>query len=93
MPWFKKEKGPIATLKDEEKTVKTEGVFTKCESCRNFLWKKDLEANENVCPKCSFHFKVNARERLRMLFDDGVYEQFAADLISPDPLQFVDLKP
>jgi acetyl-CoA carboxylase carboxyl transferase subunit beta len=93
MPWFKKEKGPIATLKDEEKTVKTEGVFTKCESCRNFLWKKDLEANENVCPKCSFHFKVNARERLRMLFDDGVYEQFAAELISPDPLQFVDLKP
>ena len=93
MPWFKKEKGPIATLKDEEKTVKTEGVFTKCGSCGNFLWKKDLEANENVCPKCGFHFKVNAPERLRMLFDDGVYEQFSGELISPDPLKFVDLKP
>jgi acetyl-CoA carboxylase carboxyl transferase subunit beta len=93
MAWFKKEKGPIATLKDEEKTVKTEGVFTKCETCRNYLWKKDLEANDNVCPKCSFHFKINARERLRMLMDDGAYEEFAGDLISPDPLEFVDLKP
>jgi acetyl-CoA carboxylase carboxyl transferase subunit beta len=93
MPWFKKEKSPLATLKDEEKTVRTEGVFTKCENCRSLIWKKDLEANEKVCPKCGFHFKVGARERLRMLFDDGLYETFANNLISPDPLRFVDQKP
>jgi len=93
MPWFKKEKGPLATPKDEEKTVRTEGLFIKCDSCRAFIWKKDLDANEKVCPKCSFHFKIGARERLRMLFDDGAYETFADDLRSPDPLKFSDQKP
>ena len=71
MPWFKKEKGPLVTLKDEEKTVRTEGLFIKCDNCRAFIWKKDLETNDKVCPKCKFHFRLGARDRLRMLFDDG----------------------
>jgi acetyl-CoA carboxylase carboxyl transferase subunit beta len=93
MPWFKKDKAPLPATKDEEKTVRTEGLFTKCDNCRAFIWKKDLEANDKVCPKCAFHFKVTARERLQMLFDDGAYETFAGELISPDPLQFIDLQP
>jgi len=93
MPWFKKEKSPLVTLKDEEKTVHTEGLFTKCDNCRALIWKKDLETNDRVCPKCSFHFKLGARDRLRMLFDEGAYETFADGLFSPDPLKFVDLKP
>jgi len=94
MPWFKHEKGPpLATPKEEEKTVRTEGLFTKCDGCRALIWKKDLETNDKVCPKCSFHFKVGARDRLRMLLDDGAYTTFADDLLSPDPLKFVDLKP
>jgi len=93
MAWFKKEKGPLASLKDEEKTVRTEGLFTKCENCSGFIWKKDLEANEKVCPKCNYHFRINARERLRMLFDDGVYETYDGDLISTDPLKFEDRQP
>jgi acetyl-CoA carboxylase carboxyl transferase subunit beta len=60
MSWFKKEKSPLAITKEEEKTVHTEGVFTKCESCRAFIWKKDLEANDKVCPKCGYHFKISA---------------------------------
>src|SRR5512137_744242 len=93
MPWFKKEKGPIATPKEEERTVHTEGLFRKCDNCNAFIWKRDLEANDKVCPKCAFHFKVGAHERLRMLFDDGQYETFADNILSPDPLRFIDQKP
>ena len=93
MAWFKKEKAPLTSPKDEEKTVRTEGLFTKCENCSGFIWKKDLEANEKVCPKCNYHLKINARERLRMLYDDGAYETYDDDLISTDPLKFEDRQP
>jgi len=93
MAWFKKEKAPLTSPKDEEKTVRTEGLFTKCENCSGFIWKKDLEANEKVCPKCNYHLKINARDRLRMLYDDGAYETYDDDLISTDPLKFEDRQP
>ncbi len=93
MSWFKKEKGPIANMKEEEKTVRTEGLFTKCGGCNAYIWKKDLEANSKVCTKCGFHFRLNSAERLEMLFDDGKYEVFDNHLISPDPLKFTDREP
>ncbi len=93
MTWFKKDKSPLTTLKEEEKTVRTEGLFVKCDNCRAFIWKKDLQANQKVCPKCSFHFRINARERLEMLFDEGKYEVLHNKIISPDPLKFVDRQP
>ncbi len=93
MTWFKKEKNPIANTKEEEKTVRTEGLFTKCDNCRAFIWKKDLEANEKVCPKCGYHFRINAAERLAMLFDDHTYQVIDNHLTSPDPLNFVDREP
>jgi acetyl-CoA carboxylase carboxyl transferase subunit beta len=93
MAWFKKEKNPIANTREEDKTVRTEGLFTKCDGCQAFIWKKDLEANLKVCPKCAHHFRLNATERLQMLFDDGTYQVFDKHLISPDPLQFVDREP
>jgi acetyl-CoA carboxylase carboxyl transferase subunit beta len=93
MSWFKKEKSPLAITKEEEKTVHTEGVFTKCESCRAFIWKKDLEANDKVCPKCGHHFRINAAKRLRMLFDNGTYQVYGGDLKSSDPLEFEDKSP
>jgi acetyl-CoA carboxylase carboxyl transferase subunit beta len=90
MAWFKKEKTPIASV--EEKRVKTEGLWTKCESCKQIIWKKDLAANFNVCPKCNFHFKMDARDRLKMLFDDGVFIELDRELTTSDPLQFKDTK-
>jgi acetyl-CoA carboxylase carboxyl transferase subunit beta len=93
MTWFKKEKSPIANTKEEEKTVRTEGLFTKCGGCKAFIFKKDLEANAKVCPKCSYHFRLNARERLEMLFDDHAYRVFDTHLVSPDPLKFIDREP
>ncbi len=91
MVWFKKEKTPIVSV--EEKRVKTEGLWTKCDSCKQIIWKKDLAANLNVCPKCGFHFKLPARDRLRMLLDDGQYKELDAELASSDPLKFEDTKP
>jgi acetyl-CoA carboxylase carboxyl transferase subunit beta len=93
MTWFKKERQPIPAAKEEDKTVKTEGLFAKCEGCRAIIWKKDLDANENVCPKCGYHAKIGARDRLRLLYDDGEYEIMDQNLVSTDPLQFVDRQP
>ncbi len=93
MAWFSKEQSPRPGPSDEAKTVKTEGLWIKCDSCRAIIWKKDLEANDRVCPKCSFHFRLNANERLTALFDNGAHEVLNTDLISPDPLGFVDRQP
>jgi acetyl-CoA carboxylase carboxyl transferase subunit beta len=93
MNWFRKEKGIHSPTPTEERRVKTEGLFLKCEECKAILWKKDLEANLNVCAKCGYHFKVSARQRLSWLLDGGLYEEFDADMRSSDPLHFVDKKP
>src|SRR5215469_4516216 len=91
MAWFKRETGELDT--SGEKKVRTEGLWVKCENCRQIIWKKDLEENMNVCPKCDKHFRIDARTRLAQLMDDNQYEVFDADISSTDPLKFVDLKP
>jgi len=91
MAWFKRQSAELET--SGEKTVRTEGLWVKCEGCRQIIWKKDLEENLNVCPKCEKHFRVDARTRLAQLLDGEEYEVFDSDLASTDPLQFVDLKP
>jgi acetyl-CoA carboxylase carboxyl transferase subunit beta len=91
MAWFKKSKTPIVPIGD--RTVRTEGLWTKCEECKQIIWKKDLESNFNVCPQCNFHFKISARERLTQLYDSGVFREFDQHLESNDPLHFVDKKP
>src|SRR5690242_5041129 len=91
MAWFKRETGELDT--SGEKRVKTEGLWVKCENCRQIIWKKDLEENMNVCPKCEKHFRIDARTRLAQLLDDNQYETFDGDIASTDPLKFVDLKP
>jgi acetyl-CoA carboxylase carboxyl transferase subunit beta len=91
MAWFKRESGDLEA--SGEKTVKTEGLWVKCESCRQIIWKKDLEDNMNVCPKCDKHFRIDARTRLAQLLDGNQYETFDGNLESTDPLKFVDLKP
>jgi acetyl-CoA carboxylase carboxyl transferase subunit beta len=90
MAWFKRQSGELDT--SGEKKVRTEGLWVKCENCRQIIWKKDLEDNLNVCPKCDKHFRIDARTRLAQLLDDNEYEVFDANLVSTDPLKFVDLK-
>lgn len=72
--------------------MRTEGLWTKCESCRAIVWKKDLEANWRVCPKCQHHFKLGARKRLELLLD-GTWLEHDNGLASADPLHFADTKP
>jgi acetyl-CoA carboxylase carboxyl transferase subunit beta len=91
MAWFKRESGELEN--SGEKTVRTEGLWVKCEGCRQIIWKKDLAENLNVCPKCDKHFRIDARTRLALLLDDNQYETFDGDIGSTDPLKFVDLKP
>ncbi len=93
MSWFKREKKPIEqTTPPDERRVRTEGLWIKCDSCRAIVWKKDLEGNWQVCPKCQYHYKLGARRRLEMLLD-GPWLEHDADLASSDPLKFVDTKP
>ena len=90
MTWFKRQSGELDTT--GERKVRTEGLWVKCEQCRQIIWKKDLEDNLNVCPKCDKHFRIDARARLAQLLDDNQYDRSDADLVSTDPLKFVDLK-
>ena len=90
MPWFRKENQPIEAPK--EKRIQTEGLWVKCDGCKQTLWKKDLETSLFCCPKCNFHFKMGARERLDMFFDGGHYVEHDARLSSSDPLEFRDSK-
>ena len=100
MSWFKREDGdypgspgsPENGADNGEKTVRTEGLWVKCLGCRQTIWKADLEANLNVCPKCGHHFKVGARQRIEMLLEPG-YELVDMGLRSTDPLNFTDIKP
>jgi acetyl-CoA carboxylase carboxyl transferase subunit beta len=93
MAWFKRDKKAIEqSTPPEERRVRTEGLWVKCESCRTIVFRKDLEENLMVCPKCQFHFKMDAKQRLAMLFD-GRFTEHDAKMTSTDPLKFVDTKP
>lgn len=90
MSWFRRESNQI--VDQGEKTVRTEGLWIKCGSCSQVIWRADLEANLLVCPKCGHHFKMDARSRVASLLEPG-YELVDMDLKSTDPLEFSDLKP
>jgi acetyl-CoA carboxylase carboxyl transferase subunit beta len=80
-------------VSEDEKTVRTEGLWQKCDGCGQIIWRKTVEENINVCPKCDYHFRISAADRLQLLFDEGVYQEHDADMRSSDPLKFVDSKP
>jgi acetyl-CoA carboxylase carboxyl transferase subunit beta len=95
MAWFKRDKANgegLPRVQDEDRKVRTEGLWQKCEGCRQITWKKELADNWNICPKCGYHFRINAATRLKLLFD-GPFETFDDGLSSSDPLRFVDRLP
>ncbi len=94
MSWFRRKDPKIADAPhDEERTVRTEGIFVKCPECENPLYKRELVESFHVCTHCDHHFRMGARERLDTLFDDGRYEKLDEEVTSGDPLEFVDSKP
>ncbi len=90
MAWFAREKtGMEEGSAEGEKRIRSEGLWLKCESCGQIIWKKALDENLQCCPKCEFHFRIDARTRLGMLFDDG-FEEFDTGMTSRDPLRLDD---
>jgi acetyl-CoA carboxylase carboxyl transferase subunit beta len=91
LAWFKRESGEIQ--QSDEKRVRTEGLWVKCEGCRQIIWKKELEDNFNVCAKCNYHFRIDAPTRLMLLLDEDSIETADENLASTDPLAFSDTRP
>ena len=92
MAWFRKTKKPKPVRMDRPRSTVPEGLWVKCDDCKEIVYRKEVEQNFNVCPKCGYHFRLSARERFEILFDDGKYKEFAGDIRSADPLEFRDTK-
>lgn len=86
--WFKKTKD-----RGLKKVKIPEGLWVKCESCKEIIYKKEIDRNLKVCPKCNYHFRINAAERLKLLADDGSFEEINPGITSDDPLGFKDSEP
>ncbi|MCC6600084.1 MAG: acetyl-CoA carboxylase carboxyltransferase subunit beta [Crocinitomicaceae bacterium] len=92
MSWFKRIKTGITTKNKEKKEI-PEGLWYKCPECNNVMTSEQHADNEWICSKCEYHEKIGSREYFAIFFDDNAYEEIAADLISGDPLGFIDTKP
>ncbi len=85
MPWFKKDRAIKVTSK---KAKVPEGLWVKCDGCKEIIYKKEVEKNLKVCPKCNYHFRISSRERIALLSDNNTFEEMDAKLSSKDPLGF-----
>jgi acetyl-CoA carboxylase carboxyl transferase subunit beta len=92
MTWFRKKETPKPHDPNEERTVRTEGLWVKCPGCEQMLFKREVEENLNVCPSCGYHYRIKAAERLKLIFDDAKWSELDEGLKSNDPLGFVDTK-
>jgi acetyl-CoA carboxylase carboxyl transferase subunit beta len=90
MAWFRREPAPLPPREQESRVP--EGLWIKCGACKEIIYRKEVVKNLSVCPKCAFHFRIGAHERLELLFD-AAWEEFDAGLASADPLRFTDTKP
>lgn len=90
--WFRQKKKPEAQNGEERAVRVPEGLWTKCESCGQIMFSQTVAENGQVCPKCNYHFRISARERLESLFDEGAYEEFDSEVAAVDPLEFKDTK-
>src|SRR5512137_1819851 len=92
MTWFKKgeEEGRERDRREELKP--SEQLWTKCNSCNELIYRRVIERNLQVCPKCNYHFQIPARRRIECVADPGTFIEYDADLVSGDPLDFKDLK-
>ncbi|MBI4160902.1 MAG: acetyl-CoA carboxylase carboxyltransferase subunit beta [Acidobacteria bacterium] len=91
MAWFRKKKQPRPPVEGRPSRV-PEGLWVRCDGCRQIVYQKEVVRNANVCPKCNYHFRISARERLQGLLDNGIYQELDTDIYSIDPLKFRDHK-
>ena len=88
--WFKR--SPQETQGTPKKVVIAEGLWIKCESCKEIMYRAEVERAGRVCPKCHYCFRISSRERIGLLVDSGSFEEYHAQLGSIDPLGFKDTK-
>ena len=96
MSFLRKKKRRLEAVPADERHVKTEGVFEKCPQCDpaiSAISVRELEESQHVCPRCGHHFRIGARPRLALIYDEGKYEELDGEVTSSDPLGFVDTKP
>lgn len=89
MAWFKKEKTP-KEIPAEKKVRIPEGLWIKCNSCKEIIYRKEVDNNHKVCPKCGYHFPISVEERIAQLIDEGTFQEFDGHLTPEDPLEFRD---
>lgn len=89
MSWFKRKKGVSKTPRDNRTQV-PEGLWVRCEECREIVYSRDLDQNARVCPKCSHHFRIDADQRIDLLLDESGRTELFRDVLPADPLHFVD---
>jgi acetyl-CoA carboxylase carboxyl transferase subunit beta len=92
MAWFKKSKAPISAQAEAKKVQMPEGLWTKCKNCEEIIYSKEIERNLNVCPKCDYHFRISARDRISLIIDEGTFVETDPDMTSLDFLKFKDSK-
>lgn len=92
MAWFKKSKAPMAAPEESKKVQVPEGLWSKCKNCNEIIYTKEIERNHNVCPKCDYHFRITARERIALVLDEGSFVEMDATMESVDFLGFKDSK-
>ena len=91
MAWFKVSKAPKGET-TEKKVAMPEGLWIKCNNCGEIIYKKEVVRNLNVCPKCNYHFRISAQERIGLLADKGTFIEYDAGMEASDPLNFKDSK-
>jgi acetyl-CoA carboxylase carboxyl transferase subunit beta len=92
MAWFRKTKKPKAVRMDRPRSTVPEGLWVKCEGCKEIVYSRDLDRNLRVCPKCGYHFRIDARTRISLLLDDPQPKELFAAVSPVDPLGFRDSK-
>jgi len=92
MPWFKKDKKPKPVREEASRSSVPEGLWVKCEGCREIIYSKELERNLKICPKCGYHFRIDVDERIALLLDETEPRELMADIRPDDPLKFKDSK-
>lgn len=94
--WFanrQKRKEETAEVKTPLTTEEYCALWTQCFQCRELLYTRDLRANMHVCPKCQYHFRIGAEQRIEQLADPGTWVELFSGLVSSDPLGFIDTEP
>lgn len=90
MAWFKK--GKTQEPEPPKRSKATEGMWLKCNHCREIVYRKEVDRNNKVCPKCEYHFPISVLERINLLVDLGTFKEWDAELEPQDPLSFQDTR-